>query len=466
MKRFGTFLLALVMVLSLCACGGSGEEGKPAEGLQVGFSKVNVTPDIPVGLGGYSNSETRKSEGLMDYVYITCIAASEGDETVLLYTVDICGFREDRWDMFRKAISPETGIPEDRIFIACTHCHSAPEINNQADGMKVRELYVNGAIEAAKKALEDRAPATVETASEKIEGMNFVRHYKMLDGSYAGSNFGDYNIGIVDHAAEADNELVLVKFNRGEEKKPVVMVNWQAHPDFSNSLGFTMISSDFIGPLRDELEKLSGAQVAYFTAASGNLNAVSKIESEMHNLTYKEYGIKMGQFANDVLAKCQPLEGSGVAATTNDFQVEIDHSWDHMLSAANEIYELWKSTDNANGEAKTLGKEKYNFTSVYQARAIRSRAAMGTHETRETCAIRIGGLGIISASYEMFCQNGQYIKENSPFKTTFIMTSNSGYIPVPEAYDYRSYEADTGFYAKGTAEKLADEYVRLLNTLK
>ena len=43
---------------------------------------------------------------------------------------------------------------------------------------------------------------------------------------------------------------------------------------------------------------------------------------------------------------------------------------------------------------------------------------------------------------------------------------NSGYIPTAAAYDYRSYEADTGTYAKGTAEKLADQYVAMLESIR
>lgn len=467
MKRFFTFLLALTLVCSLCACGGSGDEAKTPEGLQIGYSKINITPDFSTGLGGYSNSETRKSNGLLDYVYLTCIAASEGEDTVLLYTIDICGFAESRWKMFRDVVAPATGIPADRIYFGATHTHSAPEINEQADGSKFKTLILDCAVEAANKALADRTPATIETATGKIEGMNFLRHYLMQDGSYAGPNFGDYSKGFVSHAAESETDMVLVKFNRGGgEKKDVVMVNWQAHPDHTGEIGQEMISSDFIGPLRDELERLSGTHVAYFTAADGDQTYASKITELNPKLNCKEYGIKLGQLANDILAQAKPLEGTGIATTGTTCDVEIDHSWDHMLDAANEIYELWKSTGNAEGEAKTLGRKKYDFSSVYQARAIRTRAANGPTAPRELNAIKIGGLGIVTATYEMAGKNGRYIKENSPFETTFIITSNSGYMPTPEQYDYRCYEADTALYAKGSAEKLATEYVKLLDAIK
>ena len=66
----------------------------------------------------------------------------------------------------------------------------------------------------------------------------------------------------------------------------------------------------------------------------------------------------------------------------------------------------------------------------------------------------------------MFSDHAEYVKENSPFDITVIITGCSGYIPNKAAYEYRSYESDTGFYASGTGEAMAEEYVKLLNAIK
>lgn len=66
----------------------------------------------------------------------------------------------------------------------------------------------------------------------------------------------------------------------------------------------------------------------------------------------------------------------------------------------------------------------------------------------------------------MFSNQGLYIMENSPFDTAFTISGSNGYLPSAKAYDYRSYEADTGLFAKGTAEKLAEKYVELLEGLQ
>ena len=471
MKKIITLLLAMVMVFSLCACAGSGsgeetagEAGGLGAGLNVGFSKVNITPDFSVGLGGYSDAETRRSEGFIDYIYITCIAATEGEETILVYTLDNCAAAEGVANRIRGVVTTATGIAGEKIFIGATHSHSCPSLGmSDPEGQKYYQLVLNAAVQAAQEALEDRASATLLAAKPEFENMNFIRHYLMADGTYAGSNFGSFAQEIVGHSHETDPQMVLLKFDRTDDKKDILLVNWQAHPDHGTANGRTNISADFPGALREKLGKDSDMLVAYFTGASGNQNAVSKIASENPNLSMKEYGEKLAELAYSKLGDLQPVEGAGIKTNRVMFDVEIDHSWDHLLQAANDVYNLWKSAGKSAGDA--LGKQ-YGFTSSFQARAIKSRAGMDKTAKLELNSFSIGGVGFITGTFEMFSTTGLYVKRNSPFETTFIITGCSGYIPCAEAYDYRSYEADTGYYAKGTAEILQEQYVKMLKEIK
>jgi len=475
MKKLITLLLALAMILSLCACNtsGNGENqeaaGASADGLQVGYSRINLTPSYQVGLAGYSDDDTRRSEGYRTYIYLTCIAVRSGEDTFLLYTIDALSATRAVQNSMRASITAAVDIPEDHIFIGATHCHSAPTFTTSYEGNDVyyRDFMTHSAT-AAQEAIADLAPATMLAATpiitdENGKYMNFVRHYEMEDGTHAGSNFGDFSKKIVGHSAESDPQAVLVKFDREGDKQDVLMVNFQAHPDRGTELGRNLIAASWVGPLRDELERLSGMQVAYFTGASGNQNADSKIPEEAHGLDWIGYGTKLGQIFNEKLSELQPVEGTELKQTKVVLDLKIDHSWDHMLKEANEVYDLWKSAGKSAGDA--LGKT-YNFTSSYQARAIRSRAAKSATEEMETRAFRIGPIGFTTGTYEMFSTHGLYVKRNSPFEITFLITANSGYLPDVPAYDYRSYEADTGMFAPGEAEVLAENYVEMLNTLK
>lgn len=470
MKRFITLLLTIVLILSLCACGAStnAEGANPDtafDGLKVGFSKINLTPSYAVGLGGYSNDDTRRSEGFVAYIYMTCIAVSSGSDTFLLYTFDGLNAAKNIQDNMRKSITSVINIPADHIFIGATHCHSCPTLTKAYPGNdKYYEEFFAHAATAAQEAIADQSPATMLAGTQDIQGMNFVRHVKMEDGTYAGPSFGSFATTPIAYAAESDPQLVLIKFDIiDESKKDILMMNWQAHPDSASAIGTLQIAASWIGPLRDELESLSGMRVAYFTGASGNQTIDSYIPQDKHNMDWMSYGKKMAQLTNDALSQLKPVEGTALKQTSRKVTLDIDHSWDHMLNEADEVYNLWKSAGKTAGDE--LGK-KYGFTSSYQANAIRNRAAKSQTEILETRAFKIGSIGFTTGTYEMFSTQGLYVKRNSPFEITFIIAGNFTYLPDRPAYDYRSYEADTGYYAQGSAEKLAENYVEMLKEIK
>ena len=467
MKKFIAIMLVLAAVLGMCACSGSSDDNSAVEGLQVGWGRVNITPNFLVGIAGYSDQETRKStDGIVDYLYTTCLAFRENDETVLLFTIDNLAAAATVVEKMRQKITEVLpDIPAENIFVSATHSHSAPSLTDSTDEAKKYQdtMFYPACIEAAQTAVEDLSATTIYAGATIVENMTFVRHYEMTDGTYAGSNFGDFSKTIVGHATDSDDEMQLVKFDRAdEEKQDILLVNWQTHPDRATEIGYNSISASLAGTTRTKIEKDTELLCAYFTGAAGNQNPDTQIASEKNFLNFKEYGDALGQAAIDALSGLTVVEGSGIKTATVDFEVEVDHSWDHMLEQAEEVYNLWKSTDRATGDA--LGKT-YDFSSVYQARAIRTRAGMDLTASKELNVFSVGGIGFVNGDYEMFSDAGLYIKDKSEYDITIIAEGCHGYIPSAEAYDYRSYEADTGYYAKGTAEKLAEQFVTMLNGL-
>ena len=468
MRKMLTIVLSLLLLFSFCACGSagikdiSGSQAK-ASALQAGFGRENITPSVPVAMGGYSDGETRKTNMVLDYIYTTCVAFNEGDTTVLVFTIDLCGMSDEQMDKIREHITAYTNIPNENIYIGITHTHSAPAYGALDSWDKE---FLDGCAKAAQAAIADLAPITLQATTAILENMNFVRHYLMNDGTYYGSNFGSMESGFKAHALEyPDRQLILLKLDR-EEKKDILMINWQSHPSYAaRQDDYTGVSADFIGHTRMKLENETGLMVAYYTGASGNTAVNSLIETENinNNNSYRAYGKTLADKIIQILPNLQTMEASGIQMTRFSFDAQIDHSWDHMIKQADEVFELWKNVGKTEGDnlAKT-----YGFTSSYQARAIRTRYSMDATVARELRAFRIGPIGFTTGTYEMYSDHAEYVKENSPFDITFVITGCSGYIGNKASYDYRSYETDTGMFVAGTGEKMAEKYVELLNSIK
>ena len=443
---------------------------------KVGYSRVDITPLESVPLAGYGNNMQRLSQGVLDPLYATCIAITDGEgNSVLLCTVDL-GMT---WDFYcvpaRDAISKKYGIPRECVIISAIHTHSAPDIALQTYPPIARytEQLIEKLTELAEAALADRKPATILAGHTYNQGMNFVRHYILENDTYAGDNFGDFNSApIRDHVSDADRQIQMVKFCR-EDSKDILMVNWQAHPTKASTSvtehGRThrpYISADFVGACRNFVEEKTGMHFAYFQGACGNINSRSAIKEENGVHEHIPYGAQLGQYILDGIHTMKPLATGTVSGKGTICKRPINHSENHLLPKAEEIAALWKETN----DPRLCAREgrPHGIHSAYHAAHIVNRATITEPIAIQLSAACAGDLGFAAFSYEMFDTNGKWVKENSPFAMTFILECANGansYIPSSRGFEHGCYEADSCRVMPGTGEENANVVLELLNDL-
>ena len=469
MKKIVTVLLTLSIILGLCACSSSDGQEEVYTGLQVGFAREKIHPDFSVPMAGYGATETRMSTGFLDYIQATCIAFREGDQTILMFTQDLL-FTNRKWTSdVRGLIQTELGIPGDHVMISSTHTHSGPDVletDLAVIHQNYHSLYVENMLTAAKNAVADLAPATLYGTKTQTENLNFVRHYLLEDGTYAGDNFGNFAASpIVSHATENDPDLIIVKAEREGDKKDIVIMNWQAHPCLTGGSSSTLLSPDLIGSTRAKVEADAGVHCAYFTGAAGNQNTSSRITGEETKRDNQQFGDYLGQIVIDNLANLQPIEGTEIKTSQVFFEYAYNHDDEDKILEAKQVMEVWNTQGKS--EATTLAKS-LGLNSVHHASSITSRVNRGASGKMELNTLRVGDLAFVTAPYEMFTENGKYIKENSPYQLTFVCTlanEHYYYIPSAAAYEYGCYESNLSIFARGGGEAVAEQLVTMLKGL-
>ena len=466
MKRSISCILALMLMLTLCACGAS-KDSVPYQGLEVGYGRENITPAYPVALAG---SATEKiAEGYLDPIYITFIALRYQQETYLVATMDLVGAYAEYSDPARSRVSEETGIAEERVILNSTHTHSSVSIRNVENegAAKYREELYSWAVRAAKAAIADLSPAEVWYGSTQAEGMAWVRHYKMQDGTYAGANYGSFSSGIVGHASEADTQMQIVKFVRSaEDKKDIVMMNFPAHATMQKEY---LVSADFPGPARQYVEENADTLVAYFIAGAGDQTPTSRVASEQFSSDYNVYGQELGRIAVECMNTMTKLESADIRFCTRTFTAQSNKEDLDRLQEAKQVQLIWEQVGGRGTEAGKAAAKQHGFSSVYEVTAILNREHFEETRSMELKTLSVGDVSFLFAPYEMFGTNAMYIKENSPYPMTFVVTcsqNHDGYLPSELGWELRCYEAQITRYAPGTAEALADEYVSMLNEMK
>ena len=421
MKRIVSLFLALVLALGLAACGSQSTaetEAKVLPPLQVGYGRVDISPEAGTPLGGYSNSSNRLCETVSEDLYATCIALTdETENTVLVFHLDLGGVKEKVFTPIREQIAEATGVPFEQVLLSATHTHSSPDVENLLSRSYTQKLD-DWLLEAAQAALADRKAATIQVAEAYPQDLNWIRYYNFSDGTWGSGTLPAGAKRVSHWRTDPDNQLQMIRFVR-EDAKDVFLANWQGHPHREGGEDKLNASSDIVGAMRRELEaRDEDALFAYFSGASGNINNHSYIDGVTTTKNYEDHGKALVRYM--VNAEFAPAE---IAPIELIYRIEP----------------LTSSTDS---------KKQIDFP---------------------VCVFSIGQIAFAFAPYEMFDTSGMEIKENSGFKTTFIATySNAhlGYLPTEDVFEaYTSYEARITKVQKGSAEHMVEVYLEMFSQL-
>ena len=455
---------------------------------QVGYARENITPDATEGLplAGYGNTDKRLSTGFLDYIYMTCIAFQDEEGNRLVwFTQDLIASNGTVVAKMKEMVSEATRIDIDHILVTATHTHS--NVDQGQTKFNSVNKYISfiqeAGVKAALAALDDLHPASFNWSTADLTGYNFVRHYFTdVEGDPSvGDNHGALAEGkVVRHTTEANHIMYILEIDR-EDAKDILLTTWRAHPTITGGLTKGEISADFVGYIRNEIEKKTEYLFAYYQGDAGNMNPRTRLSADVEfnpPKDVKEYGKQVSELILKGLEEngLTPIKTGTISTINTTFTGEINHDWDSLAGIGQELREYWNQTSDYQHVYKegvkykiidSLGHEQY-IQSPYHAGAIASRAGMGKTSDVEIHATRIGDFAFINAPFELFDTNGDFVRENSPSPYTMVIgysNNGNGYLPSQFAYEYDCYESNTTRFKPGTGELLASKFVELLKEL-
>ena len=93
--------------------------------IKAGVAIRDITPQGSVKLFGYPGIE-RKSSGVNDPLLVSALHFRSGSKGVIIVSVDLLFLDPATSASVRRRVSDAVSMPEERLFIACTHNHSGP----------------------------------------------------------------------------------------------------------------------------------------------------------------------------------------------------------------------------------------------------------------------------------------------------------------------------------------------------
>lgn len=438
--------------------------------LKVGFSRRDITPQLGEPLMGYF--EPRTAKGMLDPLLATAVVFDDGQNRAAIMSVDVVGITQAYMATLRPAVAKAIGADPSAVFIAGTHTHLGPDFSKGVEKYSetsYQHWVLKQLCDVAVLAAQDLSPATKFLVTRgKVHDVAFVRRFRMKDGSVR-TNPGYQNPDIDHSLGSPDEESQLLIIKR-ENKPEIGIVNFQVHPDV---IGGEFISADFPKFVRDTYElNVPNSLCMYINGAQGDTNHIDvrldpKVDcaSGYSRSRYMGRKIAMSVISNYELA--EEINFDGINYDCKFVTVKYNKGSPEEIPEALELAKRYHELGSEGALPDVHGMARTEM--IAKATRIERMQSMPDNKELLISVVSVGDVVFAGFPGEPFTDMGRAVKERSQFKLTIpacCANGYEGYFPMQKAFDEGGYEVLTARYVEGTAEKLVEQSVGIMDSFK
>lgn len=404
--------------------------------MQFGFSKVDITPRVGVGLYGFGPFLCRFSKRVREPLHARAVAAADGGDPVVLVSADLVGLAGRVTDEVRQRVADATGLPGSRVMVHCTHTHCGPATKD-GFGQGVQdppymEILPVRLARACVEAIRDLQDAAMCRAAAPAEGIGYSREHDQrptledaLKETYrpAKPEFTDTTVQVlrIDRAAGP----------------PGFMAYFSCHPVVCCA-DSRAIHGDFAGVAMSMIERESPGTVGlYLQGGHGNVNTCVVHHPEQESLLALD--VIASRFARSVragLRKAQPMPETGVAAV--QVRKELTHAPaqpEQIRSLIAEREAVVKAQDASDAD-RGVRRATVDLIALRRElqRQTRGEAYDGTVELH---GLRMGDVTFVGAPFELAHRYKRRVQAQAGDRTLVmsLVSDARGYAPEREAFE-------------------------------
>ena len=295
--------------------------------LCAGVSKIDITPVENLYMGGYDETcRTGPSDGVYGKIYIRTLMFDDSISRIAFIEADIVLLHPEDYDIVRKMISVETGMPFENIMLGCVHNHAAPYPDERNKNSNWSKQLNNKFISAVKEAVADLEPVKIgggtgksTVAMNRRKILTDTVSYLTFDENNSSQSYGKYKTDkpvLIREVAGVcrlgnnpngpiDDEVGILRIDRISGEPKAVLVNYACH---GTSLGCrnSKISPEWNGHMLEYVEReIPGVTGIFIPGAAGDIDPrfVGGLDGYIDNLKKtEELGYEIGEEVVKVFA--------------------------------------------------------------------------------------------------------------------------------------------------------------------
>ena len=432
--------------------------------LKAGFARLDITLPLGTGLAGYFSP--RPAKGVLDPLYLNAVAMSNGEQTVLVITVDALGIRQMFCKEILSMIEKRTGVPCDHIIINALHQHTSFVLRPKGGTCALEDtayidLLYRKFCDVSQMAIDDMCDSELYVScTPATQPISFIRRYRMKDGEVVTNPLNSWK-DVVEPAGNADNNVRLLRFKRSG-KKDIAIVNFATHPDV---VGGEYISADWPGFARKFVElNHTDAHCILVNGFQGDVNHWNcQVGPEERGNGY-EYSEKMGRVIADTVNLIWDNgdlhQESDICAKHNIVYNKTRSDGIEDFAIGKEIYEEYLKTQKIPEDAPIKRLPYLRRIYELQSDAVLRSVPVST--------IVVGDVAFVGLGGEAFSHYGEAIREAVPEK--FILTATcangfEGYLVTDSCFEEGGYEGTSSPFTPNLEKQCVSAAVDMLKNL-
>jgi len=409
-----------------------------SNGLQVGFSEVDITP--PVGLPMCGSLKPRTNVGVDDPLMAKAMVAEAGGNMVAVVGVDLLGLPRSIVDPAIEQASRESGVPAEGIIVSCSHTHSGPYTAEGIYSFGVTDSDYLASLPGriAKSVIEARRalqPATMHIGRSVVYHCLHNRRVLAKDGKAVNTWFFDVLNDLermpqfVGSAGPVDPELWVLRFDDRDGHAFGAFVNFSVHVNTHFGVRY---SADYPGVIARTLRQEYGDRlISVFTpGACANIN--STVPAFLLQREPDSWLEAANYFAGQALAAARRAVPVSEPVPVRGLRRDV-------------LVDRRDVTDQPEEAFDRLGWP--DRRQVFGEDMVRHLGAMPEKLSVPVNAARLGPFAIATNAGELFVEHGLDIKRRSPFKHTVVAELTNDvilYQPTRQAFAQQGYETMVG----------------------
>lgn len=419
--------------------------------LRAGAFQMDISPPKGVALFGYPHVK-RVSTGTHDPLLASALYLENGGVRQVQVALDLLFLDPPTARSIRKETAKALSIPEDSVFISCTHTHSGPMSIRLVAWSKDPAVGVPDTVWLC--LLQKKVVQACRTAAKKARPAELA--WTTADATGVGGNR-------ISPAGVIDPECGLLAVREKKSQKLIsAVIVYGMHPTVLHE-DSTLVSSDFPHYARKHLRETFGKDliVLYHNAPCGNQSPRFFVKAN----TFAEaerLGRKLGRAAAVAIRALRKrnwcddplLAGKRVTVNLPRRRIRSLRKARQILDDSRRTYKLLKDKKAAKPEVRTaecavFGAE--GMVTLAEANVSGELArTLKKYQPIEMQALRIGDACVAGFPGECFTEYALAIKRNAGIRTFAVSLVNGelqGYITTPEADKAGGYEAANAVFS-------------------